>query len=88
MSLRFILLFVTRHSAGLLLLLAAAFGVVGGPLAYYTGERLGGIMLVEFTAAMIALGIGWSIMMPLLSALSRRFDGIEPRAGDQPLIME
>lgn len=68
--------------------LAAAFGVAGGPLAYYTGERLGGIMLVEFTAAMIALGIGWGIMMPLLSALSRRFDGIEPRAGDQPLIME
>jgi hypothetical protein len=69
-------------------LLAAALGLAGGPLAYFTGERLGGIVLVDTTAAMVALGIGWGVMMPLLSAVSQRFDGMQPQSADQPLIME
>lgn len=69
-------------------LLAAACGVIGGPLAYYTGDKLGGIVLTDFTAAMIMLGLGWGVMMPALFALSRRFDGRQPRAAEQPLILE
>jgi hypothetical protein len=37
---------------------------------------------------MVALGIGWGVMMPLLSAVSQRFDGMQPQSADQPLIME
>lgn len=69
-------------------LLAAAFGAGGGPLAYYTGEKLGGIVLTDFTAAMLMLGLGWGLMMPALCALSRRFDGRQPQAVGQPLILE
>jgi len=56
--------------------LAAAFGAFGGPTTYLAGEKLGGIILVNETAAMIALGVGWAIMMPLLTRLSEYFDGM------------
>jgi hypothetical protein len=68
--------------------LAVLFGLFGGPLAYFTGEKLGGIVLVDFRAAMLALGIGWGVMMPLLTLLATRFDGTRRRAiAAQPLIL-
>lgn len=59
-------------------LLAAATGLVAGPLTYLAGAKLGGIQLVEQTIALLALGIGWAVMMPLLLAMSRRLDGTSP----------
>ncbi len=55
-------------------LLAAVFGLFGGPLAYYTGEKLGGIILADPVAALAALGVGWAVMMPLLLGLADRLD--------------
>lgn len=60
-------------------LLAAVFGLFGGPLAYLAGQKLGGITLVNEVAALAALGIGWAIFMPLLLWLSKNFDGIEAK---------
>ncbi len=57
-------------------LLAAAFGAVGGPASYIAGQKLGGIVLVDYYAALIALAIGWAIFMPLLLALADRLDGM------------
>lgn len=56
--------------------LAALFGLFGGPLAYITGQKLGGIELSSPVAAVIALGIGWAVMMPILIRLSEIFDGM------------
>jgi hypothetical protein len=56
--------------------LAALFGLYGGPAAYLGGQALGGIVLVELWPALIALGIGWAIMMPLLMRLSEELDGM------------
>lgn len=56
--------------------LAALFGLYGGPAAYLGGQALGGIVLVELWPALIALGIGWAIMMPALMRLSEEFDGM------------
>ena len=56
-------------------LLAAACGLLGGPITYLAGQKLGGIILVDQLAALLALGIGWAIMMPLLLWLSAAFDG-------------
>lgn len=56
--------------------LAALFGLFGGPLAYITGQKLGGIELSQPVAAVIALGIGWAVMMPILIRLSETFDGM------------
>jgi hypothetical protein len=59
------------------LALAAAFGAVGGPLTYFGGSKLGGVVLNDPVAALVALSIGWAIMMPLLMYLSERFNGFE-----------
>lgn len=55
--------------------LAALFGFLGGPIAYLTGQKIGGIMLVDQVPALLALGIGWAVIMPLLLWLSETYDG-------------
>lgn len=55
--------------------LAALFGFIGGPTTYFAGQKLGGIILVDQAAALVALGIGWALMMPVLMRLSENFDG-------------
>lgn len=47
-------------------LLAALFGAVGGPLAYYSGAKLGATEALPTTTGMLLLAIGWGIMTPLL----------------------
>jgi len=57
-------------------LVAALLGGIAGPLSYWAGARLGAVVLVEPVPALVALSIGWAILMPLLMALARRYDGI------------
>lgn len=64
-------------------LLAAAFGFVGGPLAYLAGHKIGGIQFVDQTAALAMLAIGWAVMMPLLVRLGERFDGMSTEFSDR-----
>lgn len=61
------------------LLAASVFGAIGGPLAYLAGERLGGVVMVEPAVSLLALAVGWSLWMPLLMLLSRRWNGFEPQ---------
>lgn len=55
--------------------LAALLGAIGGPAAYYAGARLEALELVAAGAALVAVGIGWAIVTPLLLAMARRLDG-------------
>lgn len=64
-------------------IVGALFGLLGGPLAYYTGFKLGGIEFVNFNAAIIALGIAWGAVTPVLLILAERFNGIDERAGQE-----
>ena len=57
---------------------AALLGLIGGPMSYYGGAKLGGLMFINTTAALTALAIGWAIVTPFLVWLSERFDGIQP----------
>lgn len=59
--------------------LAALFGFYGGPAAYIAGHQIGGIVLIEPVAALLALAIGWAAMMPLLMWLSENLDGMPGR---------
>jgi hypothetical protein len=66
-------------------LLGVLMGAIGGPLAYYAGFKLGG---VEFNTMALGLGAqaaGWAILMPLLSLLAQRFNGMQAVA--QPLMV-
>jgi len=56
-------------------LIALLSGAIAGPLAYYAGASLGGVVFTEQTTALIALSLGWAVLMPLLMALSQRLDG-------------
>lgn len=62
-------------------LLAMAFGALGGPIAYYAGNRLGAVEFSSTSTALIAVGIGWSIIMPLLMALATHFNGYRQTNG-------
>jgi hypothetical protein len=55
--------------------LAALLGAVGGPFAYWAGERLGALELREPAAAFAALGAAWALVLPALLTLGRRLDG-------------
>lgn len=56
-------------------LLAAIFGAAGGPTAYYAGHRLGAVEFSDTLTALLAVGAGWTVIMPLLVLLSTRYDG-------------
>jgi len=57
-------------------LLAVALGAAGGPLSYYAGAKLGGIALLAPGPAMLALAVGWGILMPSLLTIAARYDGV------------
>ena len=59
-------------------LLAAALGAVFGPLSFLGGVRLGAARFVDEPAALAALAVQWAVLMPLVMALSDRFDGVTP----------
>ena len=56
--------------------LASLLGAVAGPLAYVAGAKLGALVLVQPTAALLSLAIGWAVLLPVLVWLSKRFDGV------------
>lgn len=58
------------------MLLAAAFGAIGGPLAYFAGARFGALVLVDQTTTLITLAVGWATLTPLLLQLAKRYDGL------------
>lgn len=59
--------------------LAAIFGFVGGPASYLAGQKLGGIVLNNEFAALLALAIGWAVIMPVLIWLAENLDGMPGR---------
>ena len=60
-------------------LLAFVLGAIAGPMSYWGGARLGALEFASPAQGMIALSIGWALMMPLLMHLSKRLDGIQPQ---------
>lgn len=56
------------------LVIAALFGFIGGPLAYYAAVGLDAITITNYTAYGV-LAIGWAIVTPLLLVVAKRFDG-------------
>jgi len=57
-------------------LLAAALGAVFGPLSFVGGVRLGAARFVDETAALATLAILWAVIMPLVTAIAPRLDGV------------
>ncbi len=58
-------------------MLAAAFGLIGGPLAYFAGHKLGAVEFTNLMQTMLAIGIGWAVIMPALMYLADRYNGYD-----------
>ncbi|HEY5623014.1 MAG TPA: DUF2878 domain-containing protein [Gammaproteobacteria bacterium] len=56
--------------------LAAIIGGIAGPLAYYAGAELGGVIFVDPRAGYLALALGWAVLLPLLGTIATRLDGM------------
>ena len=54
--------------------LGVLFGAVGGPVAYYAGERLGALSFTDSMLGLTAVAVGWALATPLLLALARRLE--------------
>ncbi len=52
--------------------LAAVSGAIGGPLAYYSGAKLGATDSLPGLTGMVMLAVGWAVMTPLLTWLATR----------------
>ena len=57
-------------------LLAIVVGAIAGPTTYLAGQKLGGMLFVDSTAAIVALAIGWGLAMPVLMRLAEELDGV------------
>lgn len=54
---------------------AAVLGAVAGPIAYYAGDRLGAVEIMNVRVALLVIGAGWVVLMPALVSLAARLDG-------------
>ncbi len=57
--------------------LTVLFGAAGGPLAYWLGSRLGAVEIVNPNQGLVFLALGWSLLMPAMVGLSRKFNGMQ-----------
>jgi Protein of unknown function (DUF2878) len=58
-------------------LTAAIFGFIGAPLSYWAGYRMGAIQTGSLLLFLITQAVGWAVLMPLVTHLSKRFDGYQ-----------
>lgn len=65
-------------------ILSALLGAAAGPMAYWSGSRLGAMNLLNAEAALFAIAIEWGLAMPLLLVLERwsRTPGVSLPTGD------
>ena len=55
--------------------LASFLALIGAPLAYIAGARLGALEWVMTVPALALIGVAWALSMPLLLHTARRHDG-------------
>ena len=59
------------------LVLATVMGAIAGPMSFFAGSKLGGIVFESPLAATVALSIGWAALMPVVMTLAERLNGFD-----------
>lgn len=59
-------------------------GLVGAPIIYAFGAKLGALTLSTDPLALLGLGLSWGIALPVLYRLAARFDGTLTPTGTLP----
>lgn len=58
--------------------IGAVFGAIGGPLSYLAAQKLGAITVLQTQGLMIALAVGWALMMPMMLWIAPKLNGFAP----------
>jgi hypothetical protein len=53
---------------------AVLFGAVGGPLSFFAGEKAGAVVFSDSVTALVVIGLGWAVFLPLLVRYAARND--------------
>jgi len=56
--------------------IAALLGAIAGPLSFRAGAALGALSFAKPWHAAGTLAVGWAVLLPVVAALSRRWDGV------------
>jgi len=54
---------------------AAVAGGICGPLAFFAGERAGAVEFSQSYGSLLAIGVGWALLLPVMARFAHRFDG-------------
>lgn len=49
---------------------ASIAGLLGGPLAFYGGMNLGAVEFSHMAAALVLIGLGWALLLPVLTLVA------------------
>jgi uncharacterized membrane protein YqjE len=58
--------------------LAVILGAIFGPMAFLGGEKLGAVVFLDATMALIVLSLGWAMLMPLMLWIADYINGFNP----------
>jgi hypothetical protein len=58
------------------LVIAAVAGAIGGPLSFLAGEKAGAVMFADTTIALLVIGLGWAVLLPLLVRFAIRSEKV------------
>ena len=47
-------------------IVASAAGLIGGPLAFFSGAQLGAVEFSNTLLALVSIGFGWAVLLPTL----------------------
>jgi signal transduction histidine kinase len=53
---------------------ASLAGLICGPVAFASGERIGAVNFLQNHLSLLAIGVGWAILLPLLTSVVRLLD--------------
>ncbi len=56
------------------LIIASVFGGLGGPMSFLAGEKAGAVSFADSSTALVVIGLGWAILLPLLVRYASRND--------------
>ncbi len=54
------------------LLVASVFGGLGGPMSFLAGEKAGAVSFADPLTALLVIGLGWAVLLPLLVRYAAR----------------
>ncbi len=64
-------LFATTLNSGMRWLrkstpIAVLAGAIGGPMSFFAGQKAGAVSFADTTVALVVIGIGWAVLLPLM----------------------